>query len=514
LGAGWVDPAVPEFFNPTAYLLDRHVETPTADRTALVADGTRVSYRDLLGRVCRTAGALAALGLEPEDRLLLFGTDSVEWMATWLACLRAGVVPAAVSDLYKADMLLYFLVDTAAKALFIDAEQLPKLDAVRDRLPATLRHVIVRGALGEDAFPDRFEPVPRHRNDVAYMLYSGGTTGRAKGITHLPLDFLLIPERHGRLWEYGPADVCLATSKKYFTHGLWPGVLIPLYWGATAVMTRAAPTPEHLAGLVEAERPTVLVTVPTVVKNLLAWADETGRQPDFASVRLAVTASEKMPLEVFERFHRRFPHLELLDSIGSSEVTYEWIANRPGEFRRGSVGKPVPGCEVRLVDADGRDVLEPGRPGEAWVRSETACLFYWRKLRETKETFVGPWVRTGDTLYFDEDGFYWFAGRSDDLFKVRGLWVSPVEVEAAVAEHPAVFEAAVVPVEDADGLTQVGAYVVLRPGCEPGEAVAEEIRARVRQKLGGYRAPARVEFVAALPRTTLAKIDRRALRGG
>lgn len=504
------DPEVPEYFNPTTVLLDRH--GATADRTALVFDGERLSYGQLLERVCRAAGALVALGLEPEDRLLLFGTDSPEWIAAWLGCIRAGIVPAAVSDLYKAEMLLYFLRDTAAKGLFIDAEQLPKLESIRDRLPPTLKRIVVRGELVDSPGAATFEPLPRHRDDVAYMLYSGGTTGTAKGITHLSRDFLLIPERQGRFWEYGPADVCHATSKKYFTHGLWPGVLIPLYWGACAVATRAAPSPERLVDLIERERPTVLVTVPTVVKGLLAWADETGRTPDLGSLRLAATASEKMPLEVFERFNRRFPHLELLDSIGSSEVTYEWLANRPSEFRRGSVGKPVFGCELRLVDAGGRDVEEPGREGEAWVRSETACLFYWRKLRETKETFVGPWVRTGDSLYRDADGFYWFVGRVDDLFKVRGYWLSPLEVEASIAEHAAVFEAAVVPAADAAGLTQVRAYVVLRPGHEPGEALAEEIRGWVRERLGGYKAPSQVEFVASLPRTTLSKIDRRALR--
>ncbi|MHA1109363.1 MAG: AMP-binding protein, partial [Alphaproteobacteria bacterium] len=370
------------------------------------------------------------------------------------------------------------------------------------------------GAVGFDDMvsgtADSFEPVPLHENDVTYMFYSGGTTGTAKGITHLAHDFIIVPERHGALWEYSADDVVYATSKKYFTHGIWPGLLIPFYWGAVSVISRLPPSPENVVEIVERTRATMLITVPTIVKNLLLHVEQADRSFDFSSLRLAITASEKMPPEIFESF-QRLMGVELMDSIGSSEITYEWIANRPKEFRRGSLGKAVFGCEVKLMDADGDEVTEPDTDGECWIKSRTNCFYYWRKLDKTQDTFIGQWARTGDTLCFDKDGFFWFSGRSDDVFKVKGLWVSPIEVEAAITEHRAVLEAAVVSYEDSDGLTKPKAFVVLRPGFEPSDALTGELGAGVR-KIGGYKIPEEFAYVETLPRTTLLKIDRRTLR--
>ncbi len=522
----WKDPEVPEYFNPTAVLLDKHMGTPKATATALIVDDDAYTYEDFLAQVCRAANGLEALNIDVGSRVLLFGTDSVEFLATWSGAIRAGVVPVVISDAYKAANLLYFLRDTAARTLFIDAEQTEKLAEIADEIPWTLKNVVVRGADTADApesgdrhtltfgemvegLPVTHMPVPLHQNDVTYMFYSGGTTGTAKGITHLAHDFYLVPERHGAFLDYQPDDIVHATSKKYFTHGIWPGVLIPFYLGATSVISRLPPTAENVVGVIERCRPTKLITVPTIIKNLLLFAEQT-RVPDFSSLQLVTSASEKMPPEVFEKFHELFG-LEILDSIGSSEITYEWIANRPSDFRRGSLGRPVFGFEAKLVDPDGREVTEPNTDGEAWIKSSTACFYYWRKLAKTKETFVGEWARTGDTLQFDEDGYFWFSGRSDDVFKVKGLWLSPIEVEAAITEHNGVLEAAVVSYEDADGLTQAKAFVVLKPGVAVTDALVEELKAGVR-KIGGYKVPAEIDFVAALPRTTLMKIDRRALR--
>jgi len=353
-------------------------------------------------------------------------------------------------------------------------------------------------------------PCARHRNDVAYMFFSGGTTGTAKGITHLAHDFVLVPERHGHFWQYREGDVVFATSKKYFTHGLWPGLLIPLYWGATAVMIRRPPLPEPVLRTMAEAGVTKLVTVPTVLKNILEHVRQPGKTPEFPALDFVVSASEKIPPEIFSRFHEQFG-VELFDSIGSSEITYEWIANRQKEFRRGSLGKPVFGYEVRLISPDQGDVTEPNVPGEAWIKSKTACFFYWRKYDKSRETFIGEWTRTGDNLYFDEDGFFWFSGRNNDMFKVKGLWVTPIDIEAALTGHPAVREAAVVSFTDHDGFTKPMAYVVLRQGRAQDDALIAELCAAVRP-LGGYKVPARYAFIDELPRTTLMKIDRRTLR--
>jgi len=522
----WRDPEIPDWVDPVEALLGRHLGTPAETKLAIVADGEVVTYRELARQIERYAGALAAIGLTPESRMLMFGTDSLDYVATWLGAVRLGAIPVVVSDLYKSKELLYFLTDTGVRVLFIDSEQVPKLLEVAGDLPHSLKTIVVRGDTGElarhcprqsvttlqaalkTAVP--VEAYRRHRNDVSYMFYSGGTTGTAKGITHLAHDFVLVPARHGALWEYSADDVVFATSKKYFTHGIWPGLLIPLAFGATLVLDRRPPAPDVVMANLRKYGVTKLITVPTVLKNMIEHLSKNGEAANCPKLNFVVSASEKMPPEMFERFRELFG-VELHDSIGSSEITYEWIVNTPKVFKRGSLGKPVYGCEVRLIAPDGSDVTEPNVPGEAWIKSPTACFYYWRKYDKSRETFVGDWTRTGDNLTFDEDGFFWFSGRNNDLFKVKGLWVSPIDIEAALTAHQAIREAAVVPFTDSDGLTKPRAYIVLRDGFAESQSLLEELRAAV-APLGSYKIPESFEIIDALPRTTLQKIDRRALR--
>ncbi|MGE0034554.1 MAG: benzoate-CoA ligase family protein [Xanthobacteraceae bacterium] len=524
----WRDPEVPDWLDPIGVLLGRHAGREKNSKPAIVADGHQVSHAELEGLIRQHSAGLAAIGLQSEVRMLMFGTDSLDYVVTWLASIRLGAIPVVVSDLYKQRELLYFLVDTGARVLFVDSEQMPKLSEIAAELPGALETIVVRGEMPPGCaqrFPrqsvvdlktalarggDPGEPYKRHANDVAYMFYSGGTTGTAKGITHLAHDFVLIPERHGRFWEYTPDDVVFATSKKYFTHGLWPGVLIPLYWGATLVLDRRPPTPDVVLATLRDQRVTKLITVPTVLKNVIEHLTQTQEPARLPALNFVVSASEKMPPEMFERFHKLIG-VELFDSIGSSEITYEWIANRQKAFKRGSLGKPVFGYEVRLVDDDGHDVTEPDVPGEAWIRSKTACFYYWRKYDKSRETFIGGWTRTGDHLQFDRDGFFWFSGRANDLFKVKGLWVTPIEIEAVLTAHPAVREAAVVPFADRDGLTKPRAYLVLRDGFQQDRKLFDELCEAVRP-LGSYKIPESFECIEQLPRTTLMKIDRRTLR--
>src|SRR5271168_25034 len=377
----FVDPEMPETIAPTAILLDRHLGTPIEHKAAVIVDGEPVSYGALARYVAEVSAGLCAIGVVPENRILLFGTDSLDYISMWLGAVRIGAVPAVVSDLYKAPELLYFIRDTAARFLFIDAEQLGKLAEIAASLPASLETIIVRGdarlapklagrkviSFGTivDSAARPVAACPRHPNDVAYMFFSGGTTGTAKGITHLAHDFVLVPSRHGPFWEYRESDVVFATSKKYFTHGLWPGLLIPLYFGATAVLVRRPPAPGVVLDTLAKAQVTKLITVPTVLKNMLEHVRLSGTKPRYPSLHFVASASEKIPPEIFSRFHDQFG-VEIFDSIGSSEITYEWIANRPKEFRRGSLGKPIFGVEVRLVAPDRGDVPEPNVPGEAW----------------------------------------------------------------------------------------------------------------------------------------------------
>ena len=527
--AAWRDPDIPDWIDPVAAILDKHLGTPIERKPAVIADGEAVTYGALARLARQVQTGLAGIGVEPEQRILLFATDSLDYVAMWLGGLRTGAIPAVVSDLYKASDLLYFITDTACRFLYIDAEQLPKLIEIGSRLPASLRTVIVRGeadlgaiaaATGRNAVPfarlrdtaDAGLPSHvRHSNDITYMFYSGGTTGTAKGITHLAYDFLIVPARHGSMWEYTADDVVYATSKKYFTHGVWPGLFIPLAHGATAVITRAPPRPDVVLDALGRHGVTKWVTVPTVIKNVLETLRGMKAPPRFPALSFAVSASEKIPPQVFQEFFDRFG-IEMHDSIGSSEIAYEWIVNSPSDFRRGSLGRPVFGCEVKLIDDEGRQILTPNVAGECCIKSPTTCFFYWRKYAKTRETFVGDWARTGDSLTFDEDGYFWFSSRNNDVFKVSGLWVSPTDIESALNDHPAVLESAVIGFTDADGLTRPKAYCVLRTGHTGDAALVEALKAQVRP-LGGYKVPAAFEFLAELPRTTLQKIDRKALRG-
>ena len=522
------DPEIPEWVDPVHEVLDRHLGTPIEGKAAVIADGQAVSYGELARMARRVQAGLAGIGVEPEHRILCFATDSLDYVTLWLGALRSGAIPAVVSDLYKTHELLYFITDTAARFLYIDAEQVPKLLEIAGELPASLRTIIVRGEADCGALADRTRrnvvpygrisgstaPEPpahvRHSNDITYMFYSGGTTGKAKGITHLAYDFLLVPARHGKLWQYAAGDVVYATSKKYFTHGVWPGLFIPLHWGATCVITRDPPRPDVVLDALGRYKVTKWVTVPTVIKNVLETLRGMKDPPRFPALTFAVSASEKIPPQVFQEFYDRFG-IEMHDSIGSSEIAYEWIANGPADYRRGSLGRPVFGCEVKLVDADGKEVRTVGVPGECWIKSPTACFFYWRKYSKSRETFVGEWARTGDNLYFDEDGYLWFSSRENDVFKVSGLWVSPTDIEAALNDHPAVRESAVVGFTDKEGLTKPKAFVVLREGYTLDDKLRRELEAQVRP-LGGYKVPAEIVALAELPRTTLMKIDRKALR--
>jgi benzoate-CoA ligase len=520
------DPVVPDWIQPIDLLLGRHIaDASKAEKAALIVDDEKISYRTLEARVRTFAGGLRDFGLRPEQRVLMFGTDSLDYVTTWLGAIHAGLVPAVVSDLYKSKDLLYLLEDTGARCLFIDFEQIGKLAEIAEHLPESLERILVRGpatCIAEkvggrlvceiSSFADAkpLPSTPRHANDICYMFYSGGTTGPAKGITHLTHDFLLVPERHGAFWEYTSQDVVFATSKKYFTHGLWPGVLIPLYYGATAVLTRPPVQPEKVLDILVRESVNKLITVPTILRSLL---DEVDSRENFVrppSLNFVASASEKIPPHLFDKFYSAFG-VEIFDSIGSSEVTYEWIANRPTDFKRGSLGRPVFGYEVKLMDDEAREILEPNTPGEAWIRSKTSCFFYWRKYDKSREAIVGEWIRSGDNLYFDAEGYFWFAGRENDVFKVSGLWVSPLDIEAALMLHNAIVEAAIVPCVGEGGLIKPKAFVVLKSGHAPSTALESELREQVRP-LGGYKVPAAFAYIENLPRTTLQKVDRKALR--
>ncbi len=517
--------APPEWLNPTELLLDKHVNNGTSQKTAIIADDVPYTYEQLLRWVCKAANVLTReLGLDQDNRILIVAPDLIGAVVTWLGAHRSGVVPCWVSPLYKAQDIAYFVEDMSCKALFVDSRELDKLKESQGRLPSTLKHIIVYGAEGREinahsydellsSESDEFTPFQKHIDDFSYLFYSGGTTGKAKCIVHNVRDFTWVPETFTKFMEWKSTYLHFDTSPKFHTHGIWPGILIPLWNGATSVMVSDRLSPKVVVDAVEKYRPQVLTTVPTVLKWLISYPSDEGIKPDFSSLTMVHSAAEKIPMAIHEKFLEIYD-LEIFDSIGSSEIAYEWLANREKEHKMGSAGKPIWGYEALLVDPDTSEIIrDPHKEGEIWVKSQGVFFFYWRKYQKTKDCLVGPWMRTGDLGYFDEDGFLFHVSRIDDVFKVSGMWVSPLQVEDSLLKHPAVKDVAVVPKKDeSDGLSYSKAFLVLSPGHTLTDELVTDLKDTVRNDIGGYKTPKWIEEIDEIPRTTAQKISRVTLR--
>ncbi|MCS7143198.1 MAG: AMP-binding protein [Aigarchaeota archaeon] len=518
-------PNPPEWTNATEYVLDRHIGTPVEKKTALIADDVKYTYRDVLEQVCKAANAMTkTFNLDYDNRVLIVAPDYIEALVTWLGAQRAGITPCWVSHLYKSHDIKYFIEDTACKVLFIDGKQAEKVNEIRHELPPTLKHIVVYRADGNLSWardyqelvgnmPGEFQPLKKHVDDFTYLFYSGGTTGRPKCIIHLVRDFTWIPYAFVNYMEWRPDDIHYDTSPKFHDHGIWPGAMIPMWNGATAILVSEPLTPKLVVDVIEKHKPTILTTVPTVLKWLVAFPEEYGRKPSFQSIRMVHSAAEQIPMVIHQKFLEIYG-IEIFDSIGCSEVSYEWFANRPKEHKMGSTGKPIFGYEALLVDPNTFEIIrEPNKEGEMWVKADSVLAFYWRKYHKSKDVLIGPWFRTGDVMYFDEEGFLWHVSRLDDVFKSHGMWVSPLEVEGVIMQHHAVKEAAVVPKkDDADGLTYPKAFVVLKSGYTLTPAMVKEIQELVRKSIGGYKVPKWIEQIDEIPRTTFQKISRVTLR--
>jgi benzoate-CoA ligase len=412
------------------------------------------------------------------------------------------------------------LNDARARVAVVSEELLPQIERIpRGDLPG-LRHIVVVGRTrppaGTVSFADlidrgssELDADRTHRDAPAFWLYSLGSTGAPKGCTHLHHDMVVCAELFGKgVLGIGPEDRFFSVAKLFFAYGLGNALYFPLAVGGTSILWPGPPTPANVYGVIERHRPSLLFSVPTGYGMLLSHPGAF----DLTSVRLAVSAGESLPAALYERFKQRFG-IDILDGIGSTEVLHMFISNRPDAIRPGSSGLIVPGYEAAILD-EGRRPVPQGNIGDLWVKGDSVCSGYWNQHEKTKNTIEGGWIRTGDRYSQNADGFYWYAGRSDDMLKVGGQWVSPIEVENALVEHEAVQECGVVGREDQDTLVKPAAYVVLRAGVEASPALASELQQFVRLKLADYKRPRWVEFVPELPRTATGKLQRFRLRQG
>ena len=513
---------VPDVFNAAAHFVDRHVTEGRGGRVAIECGEARLTYDEVRQRVNRCGNALRTLGVRPEDRVLILLHDGPEFVCSFFGAIKIGAVPVPLNTLWKPADYQYVIRDTRAAVLVVGAELLPGIERIAPADRPSLRHIVVAG--GETAAPyqtyarfesqggDELEAETTSRDAPAFWLYSSGSTGAPKGCVHLQHDMVVTAELFGKgVLGIRPDDRCFSVAKLFFAYGLGTALTFPFSGGATTVLWPGAPTAPNVYGVIERHKPTLFYSVPTGYGMLLATAPPApSRDFDLSSVRLAVSAGEALPAALYDRFKARFG-VDVIDGIGSTETLHMFISNRPGAIRPGSSGLVVDGYEARLLDDEGTPVAAGGI-GNLWIRGDSICAGYWNQHEKTKETIQGHWIRTGDKYTQDADGFYWYAGRSDDMLKVGGLWVSPVEVENALVAHAAVLECGVVGHEDHDGLVKPMAFVVLREGVAGSPALAAELQQFVRERLAEYKRPRWVEFLAELPKTATGKIQRFRLR--
>jgi len=507
---------VAERFNAAEWLLDRNVDAGAGDRIALLSGEQRITYAELLAAVEAAAGGLRQLGVRREERVLLALRDGPELAIAILAAMRIGAVALPVNPLLPARDLVAIAADSRARCAVIpgDAHALAAaLDAEARDLALTIRV----GAAPEDAMSwPRWSDVLATGGDASidatssespcFWLCTSGTTGRAKLAMHRHADVRITCEGYaGEVLGVAPEDRHLSVAPMFHAYGFGNSLTFPLAAGAQAILEPTRPpTPALVAGLMQRHRPTLFFAVPTFYAAVLA-ADV----PDstFASLRQAVSAGEALPADMFARFRERFG-VEILDGIGSTEMTHIFISNRPGEAVPGASGTPVTGHRLRILDDEGAAV-PVGSPGELWVSGAAAATGYWCRGDESRRTFVGDWVATGDLYSVDAEGVYRHLGRRDDMLRVGSEWVSPAEVESVLLRHEAIAEAAVVGALGRDGLTRAVAFAVARPG---SAVDVDEILARCRSELAGYKRPRRLLVVDALPKTATGKIIRAELR--
>ena len=490
-------------------------------RRAYLDDDGSLDYGGLDERARRFAAGLVAAGLRREERLLLLMQDTSDWPVAFLGSLYAGIVPVAVNTLLTADDYAYMLEHSRAQAAIVSAPLLPVLEAAlakaKHEVHATVvsraREALPPRALAFDAFVAGHDPLrapaDTGSDDIAFWLYSSGSTGRPKATVHTHANPYWTAELYGkRVLGVTQSDLAFSAAKLFFAYGLGNALTFPLSVGASVLLMAERPTPDAVFKRLVERRPTLFFGAPTGYAGMLASPNLPRR--DQVALRLCSSAGEALPRELGERFTAHFG-CEVIDGIGSTEMLHIFLSNRPGDVRYGTTGKPVSGYAIELRGEDGLAVAD-GEIGDLYVNGPSAALFYWGNREKSRETFRGAWTKSGDKYVRDAAGCYTYAGRSDDMLKVSGQYVSPFEVEGTLVQHAAVLEAALIGVEDEQGLMRSKAFVVLKPGHVASDALSQELQAFVKQRLAPHKYPRAIEFIGELPKTATGKIQRFRLR--
>jgi benzoate-CoA ligase family protein len=491
--------------------------TKHPSRAAIYFEDQVITYGQLADATNRASAVYKSLGLEWEQRVLLMLPDVPQFASAWFATVQAGGTVSAVNPGMKPDEVTYYLKYTRAKLLVTDAETAATVRSVRAQCPH-LKHVLVAGGhagadLDYDAELARATPdasiADTHRDDTCVWLYTSGSTGFPKGAVHKQHDFVFNALTYGLpILKYGEHDIGLSVPRLAFGYALGSNLLFPLMAGGATALFKEKPTPEKFFEMLKKHRPTVFTAVPTALNNILSSPGL--KDADFSSLRVCISAGEALPAELYQRWKQR-TGVEILDGIGSAEMFHIFITNRLGDVKLGSLGRVVEGYEAKVCDDAGRE-LPRGEVGTLWVRGDSMALEYWQQHDKSKSTFRGDWCVSADKFQQNDESYFYFCGRGDDMLKVSGKWLSPVEVENALLQHPSVKEAAVVAFKDADGLDKPRAFVALNAGHVASDELAESIKAHVRSVLEPFKAPRQVRFLDALPRSDRGKVLKTELR--
>ena len=509
---------VPRQYNAAHDLIQRNLKAGRAGKAAFIDDAGSYSYGELAERVNRFGNVLAGLGMRREERVMLCLLDTIDFPTAFLGCIQAGIVPIAANTLLTPKDYDFMLGDSRAQTLVVSEALWPAVESIVGNHP-TLKNIIVSGKDGKGHLlmselmakaGTGFEPAPTTCDDFCFWLYSSGSTGTPKGTVHLHSHIIQTAELYGvGVLGIKESDLVFSAAKLFFAYGLGNGLSFPMAVGATAVLMAERPTPASVFQRLRKHNPTIFYGVPTLYAALLASPDMPKRG-ELSNLRVCTSAGEALPADIGKRWTEGLG-VEILDGIGSTEMLHIFLSNRAGEVRYGTTGKPVPGYDIRLIGEDGQPVAR-GEIGELQIRGPSAAALYWNNREKSRHTFMGEWTRSGDKYIEIDDGYYQYCGRSDDMLKVSGIYVSPFEVEAALMTHPDILEAAVVAHADTDELIKPKAYVVLKPGVQGSDAMKESLKSHVKEKLAPYKYPRWVDFVDELPKTATGKIQRFKLR--